>query len=475
MKNDRGNLSRKTEPLLINHTLHLRELSKSVKFVDHATLYDGQTDKEMIHNNGGKLPWDHHLKSEEFLEQRTPHTIQASWLEPKNKPQLGFTGKVRSAADFDTLDLKWLEQKKAPTNAIELEELRNEKKRLAKAAYAWGHEDAVMSCAFSPDGVYLASVGCDGRCCIWEYSSAKCLRNLPHHDQWVLSVVWSADQSLLATSAADSCVRIWRTVDWVKIKELSSVHTGWANVVQFLPPTLEQSLGRTPMTTVISCSNDRSIVVWGLASQDWPIIQMKKHGSWVTDVIVREDGIIASGSSDTKVRLWRLRRPRGSTNSNQLVMDELAELPAESWVTGLCFISEDRLAAATKGSYICMWNIEQNIDGQPPVMLAKIEGAHAMPCINTIRWFDPYLVTGGEDKAVAFYDANKRIVKCLGNGRSQRLVGHPGPIYGMSFSPDGQLLATCAEDCSVRVWNLASRVALRKFEHRQDDSWKQML
>lgn len=172
----RSHLDNPPEPLLIGSTLHLREFSKKVQFVDHAAQYNGQTDEEMIKNNGGKMPWDHHLKSASFLEQRAPAQIEKEWLEPKNKPQLGMTGKVRE--DFDTLDLKWLNPVNAPTNDEELMEFNAEKKRRAKAAYAWGHEDAVMSCAFSPDGIYIASVGCDGRCCIWEYESAKCLRNL---------------------------------------------------------------------------------------------------------------------------------------------------------------------------------------------------------------------------------------------------------------------------------------------------------
>jgi WD40 repeat protein len=474
-RHHRSKLAHPQIPLVVDDTLHFREVSKEVEFVDHAKKYSHLTDDEMIQQNGGKLPWDHHLKSDEWLEERAPKVIHENWLEPKNKPQLGMTGRVRSSSDFDTLDLKWLNPIQKPTNDEELEEFNKQKKRRAKDAYAWGHEDAVMSVDFSPDGNYLASVGCDGRCCIWEYKSGKCLRNLTHHDQWVLCVKWSEDQSLLVTSSADSCIRIWRTEDWVKIKELQNVHTKWTNVVQFLPSPLEKVLGRHPMTTLVSGSNDRSIVVWGLASVDWPILQMRKHGSWVTDVAIREDGIIASGSSDTKVRLWRLRRPRGSTDCNQLVLDHLIELPTDAWVTSLCFLSDDRVACATKGNYICLWRVNDNIHGQAHNMLKKIYGAHSMKCINTIKWCQPYLVTGGEDKVVAFYDPEKMIVKCLGNGRSQRLIGHPGPIYDMSFNPDGTLIATCAEDCSVRVWNLASRVALRKFEHRQDDSWKKML
>jgi len=34
------------------------------------------------------------------------------------------------------------------------------------------------------------------------------------------------------------------------------------------------------------------------------------------------------------------------------------------------------------------------------------------------------------------------------------LRGHASPIYGVSFSPDGSLLATASADSTVRIWNV---------------------
>lgn len=34
------------------------------------------------------------------------------------------------------------------------------------------------------------------------------------------------------------------------------------------------------------------------------------------------------------------------------------------------------------------------------------------------------------------------------------LLGHSGPVYGISFSPDRNLLLSSAEDSSIRLWSL---------------------
>ena len=47
--------------------------------------------------------------------------------------------------------------------------------------------------------------------------------------------------------------------------------------------------------------------------------------------------------------------------------------------------------------------------------------------------------------------------------RLRVLPGHTGSIVSISFSPDGHRLVTGSHDCTARVWDLASGVAVTEF------------
>lgn len=54
---------------------------------------------------------------------------------------------------------------------------------------------------------------------------------------------------------------------------------------------------------------------------------------------------------------------------------------------------------------------------------------------------------------------------------SQRLVGHAGPVYGTSFSPDGKYLLSCSEDRSARLWSMDTYTALVSYKGHSHPVW----
>lgn len=43
---------------------------------------------------------------------------------------------------------------------------------------------------------------------------------------------------------------------------------------------------------------------------------------------------------------------------------------------------------------------------------------------------------------------------------SKMLLGHSGPVYGLSFSPDRTMMLSCSEDGTIRLWSLQTWTCL---------------
>ncbi|KAI5962573.1 TAF5 [Candida pseudojiufengensis] len=53
----------------------------------------------------------------------------------------------------------------------------------------------------------------------------------------------------------------------------------------------------------------------------------------------------------------------------------------------------------------------------------------------------------------------------------KKLIGHSGPVYGLSFSPDNKFLITCSEDKTVRLWSLDTFTALVSYKGHNQPVW----
>lgn len=74
----------------------------------------------------------------------------------------------------------------------------------------------------------------------------------------------------------------------------------------------------------------------------------------------------------------------------------------------------------------------------------------------------------GSTLAVSLENNTIRIFNAATGQSSQTLTGHPQPVYGLAFSPDGKVLATADETARIWLWDVKSGKKIKEFPRGVD-------
>ncbi|MEH2242153.1 nSTAND1 domain-containing NTPase, partial [Nostoc sp.] len=100
--------------------------------------------------------------------------------------------------------------------------------------------------------------------------------------------------------------------------------------------------------------------------------------------------------------------------------------------------------------------------------------------LNKIKERNQFQGHQGPVYSVSFSPDGKTIATASGDGTArlwnlqgqllQEFKGHKGPVWGVSFSPDGKTIATASGDDTARLWNLQGQ-ALQEFKGHKGPVW----
>ena len=139
----------------------------------------------------------------------------------------------------------------------------------------------------------LASGSFDNTVKLWDARSGDLLRTLEDHGEWVWSVAFDPQGSILASGSDDQTVKLWDARSGQPLRSLEG-HGGRVYSVAFDPQG----------STLASGSSDNTVKLWG--SQSGKLLRtLEGHTGYVIGVAFSPDGqLFASQSSDQTIRLW---------------------------------------------------------------------------------------------------------------------------------------------------------------------------
>ena len=185
------------------------------------------------------------------------------------------------------------------------------------------HSDPVSAVDFVRDGTLITSCSHDGLVRVWDTATGQCLRTLVHEDNApVTSVVFAPNGKYVLAWTLDSCVRLWDYVGGTVFGKgkVTKTYQGHVNKTFSLSGAFGMYGGNQlpdMWALVVSGSEDGTIFLWDVSSKN--VLQtLEGHTDAVLSVDTHPtERVIASGSLDRTVRIWRERdSPTSNSNSN---------------------------------------------------------------------------------------------------------------------------------------------------------------
>lgn len=329
-----------------------------------------------------------------------------------------------------------------------------------------GHPGAITGLAFSPDGKTLASGGgggLGGLIVFWDVATGKRLHPQPGHALAVLDVAFAPDGKTVASRGDEQTVRLW---DPATGKEGRSIPTlsGRRHVPSELGRTNFPGLSYSPDGKAIAAP-----IAWGNSVGLWDadsgrqLLEFKGHRIWVNCVAFAPDGkSVASGDMHGIVRVFD-----PITGGERHCLDfQPPGIRSRFHIDSLAFSPDSRtLAVGSSGITIHLWDVKTGT--RLPTQFRAL--ALGMAFCEEGR----LLAAGQRTHSQESFDAPViRLLDVSSGAVPHTLKGHDKgrPGHGditLAVSPDGQLLASGSNDQTVRVWELATRQEMLRFEgHR---------
>jgi WD40 repeat protein len=341
-----------------------------------------------------------------------------------------------------------------------------------------GHDNAVLSLAFSPDGKRIISGSMGNDLIVWDVNSGEELMRLEGHDapKGIASVDLSTDGKQIVSGDYGGTIKIWEASSG---KELLTIRTILEDG-EFIRSVAFSPDGKR----IVAGQNSKRFYEWdaktgeilrSLSMEDQPVLIAEYspdnkrialgcnrgmikivdpetgeesiltdgkgwQQSLIQSLAFSPDGrLLVSGGYDHVVRVW-------DTNTGR----ELTTLTGHSAPINDVVFSSDgqRIASGALEGKARIWDLD--LDREQVILSGHKDGTWELAFSPDGR----RLVSASGDKTVKVWNVStaKEIMT---------LSGHEDQVLAVAFSPDGKHIASGGKDEAIRIWDAASGAEAR--------------
>ncbi|GAU34431.1 hypothetical protein TSUD_393840 [Trifolium subterraneum] len=314
-----------------------------------------------------------------------------------------------------------------------------------------GHSEAVLSVAFSPDGRQLASGSGDTTVRFWDLGTQTPMYTCKGHKNWVLCIEWSPDGKYLVSGSKSGELICWDPQTGKQTGNALTDHKKWITSISWEPVHLN-----APCRRFVSASKDGDARIWDVSLKK--NIVLSGHTLAVTCVKWGGDGVRGlynqslgnhrreanSGTEALNTEYVLRTGAFDHTGKHYSSPEEMKKVALERY-KAMRGNAPERLVSGSDDFTMILW--EPFIDKH-----LKTQMTGHQQLVNQVS-FSP----DGQWIASASFDKSVKIW----NGTTGKFVaafrGHVGPVYQISWSADSRLLLSGSKDSTLKVWDIRTR------------------
>jgi len=325
---------------------------------------------------------------------------------------------LTSMDNKDAWELKKQELVHARTDGLNqlIQELKTKHLPLTFIHTLQGHEGAIYSAQFSPDGKLIATASADPTARIWDVTTGRLIITLKGHSDAIWAIKFSPDGKQIVTGSSDKTARIWN-VQTKRILTLKG-HNQLVFLTQF-SPNGEQ---------IATASNDRTTRIWD--TQTGKLLHTIQRGCTCNSAQFSPNGEqVVIAYTDRTAQIY-------NTHTGTLI--HTLKGHTDEILSGQFSPDGKKIVTRSADKTARIWNV------QTGTLIHTLKGHTEL---LTSALFSPdskQIVTTSLDNTTQIWDTDsgKRICK---------LTSYDSFLKSAQFSLDSEQLVTV--DDTVRIWN----------------------